>query len=116
MHLRIRHISLVLGIFSTIFSFLFFVRDQKVYTTFLVVGIFLSGVSFIWILFKDAKPKKWLWFSVIVIAIMAQQVSEPLLINYSYKLLLNENVKLLSDVSQIMQSKAGAIFYLKNSA
>src|SRR5262249_21642044 len=75
----------------------------------------LSGVSFIWILFKDAKQQRWLWFSVLVIAIILQQLSEPLLINYSYKILIDQNATLLSDVNQIMQSKAGEIFYLKSS-
>jgi hypothetical protein len=115
MRLHIRHISLVLGILLTTFSFLFFGREQRIYTTILLVGLFLSVVSFVWILFKDSKQEKWLWFVVLVTAILIQQFSEPFLINYSYNTFVDRNAKLLSDVNQIIQSKEGDIFYLRSS-
>jgi hypothetical protein len=100
---------------STIFSFLFFGREQEVYTTVLLIGIFISGISFIWILFKDPKRQKCLWFGIVIIGILIQQLSEEILIHFSHKIFLNQNVKLLSEVNKIMHSKPGEIFYFKDS-
>ncbi len=114
MHIRIRHISLVLGILLIIFSFLFFGRDQRIYGTMILIGMLLSGFSFIWILFKDPKKQKSLWLAIVILSVLIQRLSESFLINYSYKIFVDQNIKLLSDVNQIMQSKAGNIFYSRS--
>jgi hypothetical protein len=44
-----------------------------------------------------------------------QQLSEPLLIRYSYKILIHQNNELFTDINQIMQLKKGDIFYLKSA-
>jgi hypothetical protein len=115
MPLRIRHIFLLLGILLTIFSFLFFGRQQETYSTLLLTGLFFSGVFFIWILFKDSKRQKWLWTAVVGASILTEQLSEAFLINCSYKIFLGHNLELLTKVNQIMQSKSGDVFYFKNS-
>jgi hypothetical protein len=105
----------VAGIALTIFSFLFFGRHQAAYSWLLTPGLLLAGVSFLFILFKDDRKGKWLWIMVVIISVVIEQLTEPFLIRYSYKLFIGQNRKLLTEVNQIMRSKTGDVFYLQDS-
>lgn len=115
MRLRLRHIFLLSGILLTIFSFLFFGRRQATYGRLLSAGLLLAGISFLFILFKDNRKGKWLWILVVIISVVIEQLTEPFLIRYSYKLFIGQNNKLLTEVNQIMRSKTHDVFYLRDS-
>lgn len=110
MRFKLRHIFLILGITLTIFSFLFSGLSNGTYAILLSSGLLISSSSFLFILFKDGRSHKWLWSGIIVVAIVIQQLSEPLLIKYSYKILIDHNYTLFADVNKIMQSKDGYCF------
>ena len=115
MRFQIQHTFLVLGIILITFSFLFFGLSNGIYTTLLLSGLLISFLSFLLILLKDEHSQRWGWIVVIAVAIAIQQLSEPLLIRYSYKILIHQNDQLFAEVNQMMQLKKSDIFYLKTS-
>src|SRR5689334_8120222 len=115
MRFQLQHTFLIFGIILIIFSFLFFGLSNGLYSTLLLSGLLISFLSFLLILLKDDHGQRWRWVIIIVVAMVIQQLSEPLLIRYSYKILIHQNDQLFTEINQIMQLKKGDIFYLKSS-
>ena len=111
MLLSFRHSVLVIGILCAILSFLFFGRQQEVYTVILLVGVILAGLSFAWILIKDKGKTRLMWIGVVIVGIAIQQLSERWLIGRSFQLLITRNQILFDQANEIMQSKPGDASY-----
>jgi hypothetical protein len=114
MRFQLQHTFLIFGITLIIFSFLFFGLSNGLYSTLLLSGLLISFLSFLLILLNDDHIQKWRWIIITVVAMLIQQLSEPLLIRYSYKILIHQNDQLFTEINQIIQSKKGDIFYLKS--
>jgi len=110
---KIKYIGLTLGLLSTIISFIFFGRQQETYQLLLIGGFLTSIVFFIMILFRKGTIKsKVIWTIVVLIAMVIQWLSAPLLIKTSYSIFLNKNIKELTIVNTILSKKAGFISIL----
>src|ERR1043166_135115 len=101
MRLQHQHTFLIFGIILITFSFLFFGLSNGIYTTLLLSGLLISFLSFLLILLNDEPIQRWRWIAIIVVAMVIQQLSEPLLIRYSYKILIHQNDQLFTDINQI---------------
>ena len=115
MRFQLQHTFLTFGIILIIFSFLFFGLSNGLYTTLLLSGLLISFLSFLLILLNDDPTHRWRWIAIIVAAMIIQQLSEPVLIRYSYKILIHQNDQLFTEINQIMQLKKSDVFYLKSS-
>lgn len=112
----IKYIGLILGLLSTIVSFLFFGRQQGTYQLLLIGGLLVSIIFFITIWFSKGRTQsKLIWTLVVVFAIAIQWLTEPLLINGSYLIFLNSNNNELIAVNNILCNKPGEIFILNDA-
>jgi hypothetical protein len=91
-------------------SFLFFGRQQNTYQFMLLGGILFSFVSYLTILFSTETVKsKLIWTLVILLSIVFQWLTEPLLIKTSYLIFLKGNNVELSQVNFILENKTSGI-------
>ena len=112
----LRHIGLTIGILSVIVSFLFFGRQQGTYDKLLTVGLVLSLGCYLAILVgKDTKKAKLVWTGVVVLAVIIQQLTAPLLADTSYRIYISEHKKQLDSINAILLSKPGEIFITKDT-
>lgn len=105
---RLKYFGLVTGILLVIFSFLFFARNQATYNFLVLLGVFLAFVCFISILFgKDHRIQKIKWFIAVLIGMVLQQISEPFLIDTSYRIYLIKHRNSLAAVNNILNKYPG---------
>ena len=98
-----RHIALMIGIGLVFISFLFFARKMAVYQICLISGFIISGISFLSILIKKDKVKsKLLWTGIVIILGFLQYLSEPILIDSSYKIYYFKNKGELNDLKNYL--------------
>lgn len=115
MSFKLKHIIFVLGLLMVIVSFLFFGRRMDLYIDFLLIGLAVSAISFLIILItKDSWKSKLLWGGVLIVAIVIQIFSEPLMINGSYRIYLNSHYKELNEIAVLLQNKPSDITVLNN--
>lgn len=106
MRFSLRHIILVFGIIITIASSLYFGISLENYRSFFYFGILIAGGAFIIILFSKEKIKgKLSWIGVIIVSIIIQVLTQPLLIKASYKIFISEHSELLEKVNHVLLSK-----------
>lgn len=113
MQLSFRHIFLITGILSVIISFLFFGRNQRIYSFLLMGGLLIATLSYLLILFKDLKKAKIVWTAMIILSVLLQQLTEKSFIRQSFKILIENNRQILNKVNGIFISKSEDILYLK---
>ena len=111
MKLSFRHWVLITGILSVILSFLFVGLDQDVYLLLLLIGLFLSGVSFIAVLVKDKGRKRLIWFGVVVMSILLQELIDGWLISKSFGILISKHQPLFDQANTIMLSKPDGLTF-----
>ena len=110
-----KHIVLILGLLSSIFSFLFFARQHDTYHLLNLGGILISIISFLIILFSRGKIiSKLAWTSIIVLAIFIEIFSSSYLIESSYFIFLKKNYKELNEVNKLLENKIGEISVMKD--
>jgi hypothetical protein len=116
MKIGFRHIGLIIGILAVIFSFLFFGRQHETYHFLLLGGLLVSAISFLSIvLSKDTKKAKFTWSSVVIFAIVVQFLTEPILIDTSYGIYIEQNTEELSQINHILLQKPGSISVFRDS-
>ncbi len=115
MSIKIKYIGLILGLLSTVFSFLFFGRAQGTYQLLLTSGLLTSTIFFLAILFsKETAKSKILWTLVVLSAIAILALSEQFLINTSYLIFINSNSNELNEVNSILSNKTGEIHIMND--
>lgn len=113
--MKVKHIGLITGLCLVIFSFLFFGRQHGIYQLLQNVGLFVSLVFYLTVLFgKGTVKSKLLWTVVIILAITLQWLSEPLLIKCSYLIYLNNHNSELNEVNKILVAKSEDIYIFKD--
>lgn len=112
---RVKNTGLILGLLASIISFLFFGRNQDIYQLLLLVGFLTSALFFLLILFsKRSLLSKVLWLIVVVLAILINRVTEPILIKQSFLIYLNRNDQELNAANNILSNKPGDVFILND--
>lgn len=101
---------------AVIFSFLFFARRQVIYDLLLLGGLLVSVICFLSIILgKDTKKAKFTWASVVIFGIVAQFMTEPLLIDSSYRIYIKQHKDELAQINDILLSKPGDISVFRDS-
>lgn len=105
---RLKYFGLVKGILLVIFSFLFFARNQITYNFLFLLGAFLAFVCFLIIIFgKGTWIQKIKWFAIVLIGVVIQQVTEPFLIDTSYRIYLVKHRNSLATINKILNKYPG---------
>lgn len=113
--MKIKYIILILGLFTTIISFLFFGRDQGTYQCLLLSGLLVSLIFYLTILFgKETNKSKIIWTLLIILTSTIQWLTEPFLIKSSYLIYLNGNDNELTEVNNILKDKSDDISILND--
>lgn len=111
-----RHIALLTGMLLVMVSFLFFGRKHDIYFVVSTAGILLALISYLFILFSKSHLKaRLLWTAVVISFILLQHWSESHLIRFSYRIYLNKNQTILSEVTNMLIPKQGDVFLLNNN-
>jgi hypothetical protein len=112
---RVKYIGLIVGLLSVILSFLFFGRQQGIYISLLLGGLLISLIFYLMILFSHGTLKfKLIWTVVVILSIFIQWLSEPFLINCSYRIYIEQNKNELAIINNILIRKQGEISILKD--
>src|SRR4051794_17477194 len=116
MTLSFKHIGLIIGIALVFISFLFAGRQQGTYQILLLSGLATAFIFYLTILFGKGRLKAKLFWTVLVVACAAiQQLTEPVLVDTSYRYYISQNQSTLTDINKILQQKKGDIFILNDS-
>ncbi|GAB2801140.1 hypothetical protein GCM10027275_54010 [Rhabdobacter roseus] len=116
MTISFKHIGLIIGIASIFLSFLFAGRQQGTYQILLLGGIATAFFFYLTILFARNKLKSKLFWSALVVACaVLQWLTEPILIDTSYRYYISQNQNTLNEINDILQRKQGEVFMLNDS-
>ena len=116
MTLSFKHIGLLIGVVLTFVSFLFFGRQQGTYQVLLICGLLTALIFYLTILFGKGHLKtKIFWTIVVVLCAVVQQLTEPFLIDTSYRVYISENKNILTEINNILINKQGDITILNDS-
>jgi len=111
-----KHVGLLIGLISVIVSFTFFGRQQDLYDIFLTGGLLISLIFFLIIFFgKGTSKSKLIWTVIVVLFIVLQRLTEPILIDSSYRIYIRQNENILADINNILLHKTGDITILNDS-
>ncbi len=82
----------------------------------LLTGLFLAGIGYILILFKEKTFKqKILWTLILFCGVVIQFLTEGYLIKQSYSIFINNNYQLLIKANEIIISKPEGIYGLNST-
>jgi hypothetical protein len=113
MPFSLRHIFLIAGIGTVIFSFLFFGRDAGTYGSLITIGLVIAIISYLAIIFKKGILKNKIFGTLIVVALVVlQQVTEPFLIKKSYSLFISNNQSKLTKLNSMFLTKPNGFLFL----
>src|SRR5688572_28535271 len=113
MRLAVKHIGLIVGIFSVFVSLLFFGRQHGMYLLISLLGTLTAAICLIWILFgKGAVRLKILWVGIVLLAIAIDLAVAPYLIDTSYRIYLAGHKDVLSDVNKIFAASKGDVWVM----
>ena len=116
MKFSLRHIILLVGIMMVILCFIFFSREDNIYSNILLVGLILSVFGYILILFKENNIKqKIFWTLIVICGVAVQYITEEPLIKKSYSIFINKNYQILGEANEIMNLKPDGIYGLDSS-
>jgi len=116
MTLPFKHIGLLIGVVLTFVSFLFFGRQQGTYQVLLICGLLTALIFYLDILFGKCHVKtKIFWTVVVVLCVVVQQLTEPFLIDTSYRVYISQNKNILTEINNILINKQGDITILNDS-
>ena len=106
MRLSFKDIGLLTGLLLVIISFLFFGRHQDLYQILYIGGLAISFIFFLIILLRKGTVKsKIFWTIVVVVFVLLQRVTEPSLIDTSYRIYIRQNKNILSNINNILIQK-----------
>lgn len=116
MKFSFKHIGLLIGIVLIFISFLFFGRQQGTYQILLIIGLATSFIFYLTTLFgKNYLTTKIFWTVVVIFCAIIQQLTEPFLIDTSYRIYISQNKNVLTDINKILINKQGDITILNDS-
>ena len=99
-----------------ILCFIFFSREDSIYSGILLAGLILSAFGYILILFKENSIKlKIFWTFIVICGVAVQYVTEQPLIKESYSIFINKNYQILVEANEIMNLKPDGIYGLDTS-
>lgn len=111
-----KQIGLLSGVVLTFVSFLFFGRQQGAYQILNIGGLVTALIFYLTILFGKGHFKtKIVWTLVVVLCAVVQQLTEPFFIDTSYRLYINQNKNVLTEINNILINKQGEITILNDS-
>jgi len=111
MNFSLRHITLLIGVLTIILSFLWFGRDTDTYDIIILVGLAITTISFLIILFKeDSLKQKLFWTFVVIVSVGLQWLTEPLLVRLSYRLFIKQHEKSLVSMTELIKAKKNDLF------
>lgn len=91
-------------------------RQQGTYQILLLTGLATAIIFYLTILFGKEQPKSKLLWTVLVIACAALQwLTEPLLVDTSYRYYISQHQSTLTEINDILQRKQGDVFILNDS-
>jgi hypothetical protein len=110
-----KHIGLLIGIVLIFISFLFFGRQEETYMVLSLLGFVIASISYLIIVFGSGYLKaKLFWTGFVICCAIIQQLTEPLLIDISYRIYISQNKNLLTEVNSILMQKQSDITILNN--
>lgn len=116
MTLSLKHTGLLVGIVLTFLSFLFFGRQQGTYQILLIGGLVTAFIFYLTILFGKGHVKtKIFWTVFVTLCAVIQQLTEPFLIDTSYRVYINQNKNVLTEINNILITKQGDITILNDT-
>ena len=111
-----KHIGFLIGVVLTFVSFLFFGRQQVTYQILLICGLLTALIFYLTILFGKGHLKtKIFWTVVVLVCGVVQQLTEPFLIDTSYRIYISQNENVLTEINNILITKQGDITILNDS-
>ena len=114
MKLQLRHIFLILSSTLIIVSFFYYVSAHTTYIILLITGLVTAIVSLILIWQRDTMRMKFFWTVIAILFALVQQMTEESSIRQSSKWMIQNNDKMLRDVSLILISKPRDLLLLKS--
>jgi hypothetical protein len=116
MTISFKYIGLLIGVVLAFASFLFFGRQQDTYQILLLAGLATVLIFYLIILFGKGQLKtKISWTIIAVLCAIVQQLTEPFLIDTSYRVYIRQNQNVLTDINNILLGKKGDITILNDS-
>jgi len=116
MTLSFKHIGLLFGVVLTFVSFLYFGRQQGTYQILNIGGLVAVLIFYLAILFgKGLLKTKIFWTLVVVLCAVVQELTEPFLIDTSYRVYIRQNKIVLTEINKILINKQGDITILNDS-
>lgn len=115
MQISIKHIGLIASIIAVLTSFFFVDRQHDTYLLMLLVGLLISGICFLWILFGRGTIKsKLLWTGIDALGIILNWLTENYFINSSYRIYLHQFSEDLAETNDILKNKPGEIWIMND--
>jgi hypothetical protein len=115
MNLSLRHIFLLLGIAAVIFSFIFFGRNTGAYDLLITIGLIVATISYLVTLFKkDSLKDKIIWTLIVIVSVLLQQLTEPVLIKKSYTIFISKNQTKLTKLNDIILTKKNGLLFVSS--
>src|SRR5688500_9265829 len=102
--MKLRHIFLIIGCCSIIFSFLFYATNHGLSTLLYFGGLILSLICFISVLIKDKKRLKIYWTAIVLLLAVIHILTEKPFMKHSYKKVFAKNETILSQVNEVIIS------------
>lgn len=100
------------GIFLVFGSFLFFARAMNTYNNLLLVGLVLSAIGLSLIIFgKSSKKERITLLGLTVLLMFCQYITEPFLINSSYRIYFSEHRSDLEQMNSILSNSEHTTYF-----
>ena len=116
MKLKIRYIIFLIGLLSFIISFLWFGRNQDMYQMLMLCGLLVAAISFLLIMIKqDSRRNKLIWTFVLIVGIIINRITEPMLIDHSYNLFIDSHSQELNLMNKNLLAINGDITISKDT-
>lgn len=116
MKFSFKHIGLLIGLTFVFISNLFFGRKQETFQVLLGCGFVMGAIFYLAIFFgKDQLRTKVCWTILVLLFALVQQMTEPFLVDTSYRIYISQNKNTLADVNSILINKQGDITVLNDS-
>ncbi len=116
MTFSLKHIGFLIGVGCTFLSFLFFGRQLHTYQILLICGLLIVSVFYLLILIgKDHIKTKILWTIVLILSIVLLMLTEPFLIDTSYRIYICQNKKILNEINHLLLNKQDDIAIYNDS-
>jgi hypothetical protein len=98
--------ALISGIVLIFLSILFYVAIPVVYKWMAGLGLVISSISFLLVLFGNYPTQvKRNWILIVIASVVIQWFSEPVFIQFSYRLYIAQNEEVLSAINQLFIPK-----------